>query len=233
MTFPCLSARSCSTDRYTALRVCSSVLETPFAPPTNSLEATMTDAFNRLVPVGGYQPDPTFANGLRDQVIAIESDGNSRTWHLAQLNLGVFKAPLESPEMQPFVNALERINAIADASPGFVWRMTDEDGGPSSYVDVPGADDPLLASNLSVWTDLESLRTFMYKTDHASYLRRRVEWFDSHSEAMTVAWWIPAGERPTLTEAVQRLEDLRENGPTDKAFPLTKKIPNPPAAPKS
>ena len=130
--------------------------------------------------------------------------------------------------MKPFADALDYVNAIADASPGFVWRMTDEAGGPSSNLEVPGATDPLLASNLSVWTDLESLREFMYKTDHASYLRRRAEWFQSESEAMTVAWWIPAGELPTLTEALARLDHLRQNGPTQTAFPLTKKIPAPP-----
>lgn len=148
-------------------------------------------------------------------------------WHLAELNLGVFNAPLDSPEMDEFVGALDRINALADAAPGFVWRMTDDDGGPSSNVEVPGAADPLLASNLSVWEDYESLREYMYRTDHAAYMRRRRDWFQHNAVAMTVAWWVPAGTIPTLEDALRRLDHLREHGPTDIGWPLTKPWPLP------
>lgn len=191
----------------------------------------MTDPLRDLNPPAVPEaPSAAFVDRLRARVGAIESraDRGPRRWHLAQLNLGVFKAPLDAPEMAPFVAGLDRINAIADESPGFVWRLKDDDGGPSSNVEVPGADDPLLASNLSVWTDYESLREFMYRTDHAAYLRRRAEWFDRESIPMTVGWWIPAGTVPTLTEALDRLERLRRDGSTVDAFALTRTIPDPP-----
>ena len=192
----------------------------------------MTDPLRDLNPPAVTEvPAADFVARLRSRIDAIEARGGrrgSQTWHLAQLNLGVFKAPLDAPEMAPFAAALDRINAIADESPGFVWRMKDADGGPSSNVEVPGADDPLLASNLSVWTDYESLRSFMYRTDHASYLRRRTEWFEREATPMTVGWWVPAGTLPTLEEALDRLERLRRDGPSDDAFPLTRTIPDPP-----
>ena len=129
----------------------------------------MTDPLNQLRPAESTEePSPRFAERLRGRIEAIEAAHGS--WHFAQLNLGLFKHPLDAPEMAPFVNALDRINAIADESPGFVWRLKGDDGEPSSYVEVPGATDPMIASNLSVWTDYESFRSFMYRTDHAAYM---------------------------------------------------------------
>ena len=125
---------------------------------------------------------------------------------------------------------MDRINTLAEQSPGFVWRLTDDGGAPSSYVEVPGADDPLMASNLTVWENLESLWDFMYRTDHVSYLRRRSEWFEHVEQPMTVAWWIPAGTLPTLANAVERLDHMRQYGATDIGFPLGKTIPDPPPA---
>jgi len=196
----------------------------------------MTDPLTQLSLGDGGEPSAEFSSTLRTRIDAIEARANRarpRGWHLAQLNLGVFKAPLDSPEMAEFAAALDRINAIAEESPGFIWRLVDDDGGSSSYVDVPGATDPLLAPNLSVWTDLESLRGFMFRTDHATYLRRRTEWFQRHGEAMTVGWWIPAGEIPTLVDAMRRLHHLREHGPSDIGFPLSRRIPHPPSQPAS
>lgn len=142
--------------------------------------------------------------------------------HLAQLNLGLFRAPLDSAEMAEFTAALEPINQIAESSPGFVWRLTADDGTSSSFVVVPGTDDPLMAPNLSVWRDLESLKHFLYKSGHGSYLRRRTEWFQKQDRNINVLWWLPAGELPTLEEAVTRLDHLNEHGPSDEGWPLTK-----------
>lgn len=190
----------------------------------------MTDIFNQLVPhPQDDAPTPEFTENLRTRITAIEQGEDATPeWHLAQLNLGVFAAPLDAPEMEPFVAGLDRINTLAEQSPGFVWRLTDDTGAPSSYVEVPGTDDPLMASNLTVWEDLESLWGFMYRTDHVSYLRRRAEWFQHVDVPMTVGWWIPAGTLPTLANAVERLEHLREHGATDIGFPLGKTIPDPP-----
>jgi len=148
--------------------------------------------------------------------------GFMTSYHLAQLNLGLFRAPLDGGEMAEFVAALEPINALAEATPGFVWRLKGEDGGSSSFVDVPGHDDPLWAPNLSVWEDLESLKHFIYRSGHAIYLRRRAEWFQKPDRPINVLWWIPAGHLPTLHDAIKRLDDLASNGPSDQGWPLNK-----------
>ncbi len=145
-------------------------------------------------------------------------------WHLAQLNLGLFRHPLDADEMAEFRNALEPINAIAESSPGFIWRLTDDDGGSSSHVDVPGRDDPLWAPNMSVWESLDALKHFMYKSGHASYLRRRNEWFQKPDGLINVLWWIPAGELPTLTDAVRRLDHLEAHGPSDQGWDLRRPL---------
>lgn len=144
------------------------------------------------------------------------------SYHLAQLNLGLFRAPLDADEMAEFAAALEPINALAESTPGFIWRLKDDDGGSSSFVDVPGRDDPLWAPNMSVWQDLESLKHFMYKSGHSSYLRRRREWFQDPGQPINVLWWLPAGEIPRLADAVKRLDYLRDHGPTEQGWPLTK-----------
>ena len=149
--------------------------------------------------------------------------------HLAQLNLGLLRAPIDDAEMAEFVAALEPINAIAEASAGFVWRLKADDGGSSSYVDVPGRSDPLWAPNMSVWEDLDSLRHFMYKSGHASYLRRRAEWFQKPDRPINVLWWIPVGRIPTLEDAVRRLDHLTDHGPSEIGWPLTKPFPPPDA----
>ena len=138
--------------------------------------------------------------------------------HLAQLNLGYFNAPLDSEEMAEFRRALEPINALAESTPGFVWRLTDEDGGSSSYVEVPGVKDPLAAPNMSVWETLDALKHFMHKSGHAIYLRRRREWFRKPDGLINVLWWIPAGEVPTLSDAIRRLHHLEVHGPSQQGW---------------
>jgi hypothetical protein len=144
---------------------------------------------------------------------------NGATHHLAQYNVGRLNHPLDHAETAEFVAALEPINALAEASPGFVWRLQDEAGASSSYVSVEGIDDPLLIVNYSIWTDIDSLKHFMYKSGHASYLRRRREWFQPSSEATMVCWWIPAGTIPDVNEAQRRLDLLRVKGPSAEAWP--------------
>jgi hypothetical protein len=148
-------------------------------------------------------------------------------FQLAQYNIGRIRSPLDHPELIEFVAALEPINAIAEASPGFVWRLTSEEGQSSSYVEVEGIDDPLLIVNYSIWEDLDSLMHFVHKSGHIAYLRRRGEWFERSEEATSVAWWIPAGTIPEVGEAHRRLLHLREKGPTQAGWPLTKAWPKP------
>lgn len=142
--------------------------------------------------------------------------------HLAELNVARLIHPLDAPENAEFVAALEPINAIAESTPGFVWRLTDESGASASYVDIPEIDDPHFIVNYSIWEDLGSLRRYVTRSGHSAYLRRRRDWFEPMDEAATVCWWIPEGERPPVAEGLNRLEGLRANGPSPDGWPLTK-----------
>lgn len=138
------------------------------------------------------------------------------TYDLAQMNIAVMKAPLDSPVMQDFVDNLERINLLAEASPGFVWRLQSEEGDATAF--RPMGDDVLV--NMSVWRDVASLRDFVYRSGHVEILRRRREWFERMTDAYTVLWWVTRGHRPTLAEAEARLYHLRSHGPSAFAFGL-------------
>jgi len=146
---------------------------------------------------------------------------------LAQCNIGRSRKPLDDPALAEFVAALGPINQVAESTPGFVWRLTDEDGQPSSYVDIPGNDDPFVIINYSIWEDVDSLKHFIYKTGHFAYLRRRAEWFESANQPTSAAWWIPAGTIPSVGEAFRRVAHLQTNGPSEEAWPLTKPWPKP------
>lgn len=148
-------------------------------------------------------------------------------YHLAQLNVARLRRPLDAEENAEFVAALEPMNAIAEASPGFVWRLIDDTGQSSSFVDVPAIDDPLVIINLSVWRDLESLRHYVYKSGHSSYLRRRQEWFEPTTQPSTVCWWTPVGTVPDVADAYDRLERLRVDGPSADGWSLTRPVPAP------
>jgi Domain of unknown function (DUF3291) len=140
------------------------------------------------------------------------------SWHLAQFNIARLHQPLDHPDTAEFVAALPSINALAESSPGFVWRLTDEHGQSSSY--VRAYDDDLMIINLSVWESPEALSDFVFRTAHTGFLRRRREWFEKLGEAYLVCWWVPAGTAPTVAEAVGRLERLRRDGVSGDAFGL-------------
>ena len=136
-------------------------------------------------------------------------------WHLAQINIGRLRAPIDAPEIADFANNLDPINALAEASPGFVWRLQDESGNATGIRFDP---DPLLALNMSVWESIESLEAFVRKTAHADFFKRRREWFERMGEAYMTLWWIEAGHLPSIEEGVERLDHLRTHGPTAHAF---------------
>lgn len=150
-------------------------------------------------------------------------------WQLAQINVGRLRHALDAQEMAEFVAALGPINELAEASDGFVWRLTDEDGASSSYVRIPQVEDPLVAVNYSIWRDLDALRSFVYRSGHGAYLRRRREWFAPPTEAITACWWVPAGEVPPLAEAYDRLVHLRTHGPSERAWSFARPFPPPPS----
>jgi hypothetical protein len=137
------------------------------------------------------------------------------TYHLAQLNIGRMLASLDSPVMAEFVRALDEINALAERSPGFVWRLIGEGNDATSIRPYP---DERIIVNMSVWESVETLRAYAYQSAHANFLRRRHEWFETLTLPYLALWWIPAGHTPTVWEAKDRLEHLRARGETAQAF---------------
>jgi Domain of unknown function (DUF3291) len=136
-------------------------------------------------------------------------------FHLAQVNIGRLRAPLEDPLIEGFRSQLERINAVAEQSPGFVWRLQTPEGDATSI--RPFEDDTILV-NMSVWESFEALHRYVYEGPHLQLLRDRRDWFLPFDGPMLALWWIPAGHIPTVDEAKQKLGELGRNGPTAAAF---------------
>jgi hypothetical protein len=140
----------------------------------------------------------------------------SDEWHLAQVNNGRARGEITDPIMLGFVARLEEINALAERSPGFVWRLQTEDGDATAVRPYP--DDNRIMINMSVWADLDSLREYVFRTMHAEVMRQRREWFERFEGVYVTLWWVPAGHKPTVDEAVERLEHLESHGATPFAF---------------
>jgi len=134
--------------------------------------------------------------------------------HLAQLNIGRTLAPLDSLQLAGFVANLERVNALADAAPGFVWRLQDDSGDATS---IRAFEDELMILNMSVWESLEALWAYVYDGEHLAVMRRRREWFERIEQHMCL-WWAEEGRIPTVAEAIGRLEELRAVGPSPRSF---------------
>lgn len=149
-------------------------------------------------------------------------------WHIAQLNVGRLLAPPESPVVADFMASLDRINRLAEASPGFVWRLK-SDTGNATDIRV-GDDDPQFIINMSVWASVETLFDFVYRTAHTQVMVRRRQWFERPDVAYQVLWWVPAGYRPTPEEALARLAYLREHGSTPWAFAFKQRYAPPQSA---
>jgi hypothetical protein len=149
---------------------------------------------------------------------------------VAQVNIGRLAAPLDSIQLEDFVAGLDPVNAVADAAPGFVWRLQTEDGNATSLrafeADAEGADGGILI-NMSVWESVEALGAFVYGPAHSAVLRRRREWFEKMADAYTAVWWIERGHIPTIPEAEDRVAYLRRHGPTPYAFTLRVHFPPP------
>jgi hypothetical protein len=146
------------------------------------------------------------------------------SWHLAQINVGTIKYPADDERMSGFMSRLDEINALADESPGFVWRMQ-SDSGNATDIDVGGG--PFFIANMSVWTSIESLFEFVYRTDHRDIMIRRRDWFERPSSVYQALWWVPAGHKPTAQEGLKRIARLEEQGPTPEAFNFQTHFPPP------
>jgi len=141
-------------------------------------------------------------------------------YHLAQINVGRMLGSLDSPVMAGFVAQLDHINSLADASPGFVWRLTDA-------TSVQAFEDPMILVNMSVWESVEALRDYAYRGGHREPLRDRLQWFERPKEAHMALWWVPAGHIPSVAEARDRLEFRRAHGDSPVAFASAKPFPAP------
>lgn len=137
--------------------------------------------------------------------------------HIAQLNLAKLKALKGDPLTGEFFTSIPAINTLAEAYPGFVWRLA---GDVKDHTDIEYFLDPKLVVNLSVWKSLQAFNHFVYQSGHVQYIKRKKEWFEKFDGPHTVMWWVEEGHRPDLAEALEKLNHLREHGPTAEAFNL-------------
>ena len=135
--------------------------------------------------------------------------------HLAEVNVATAVDDLESARLADFVAALDRVNDVAERSPGFVWRLKDDSG---TSIDIQASDNPRYIVNLSVWETPEHLEQFVWNTIHKKVYQKRSKWFEAPKTAHFVMWWVPIGHEPTVEEALDRLQDLNDNGPSERAF---------------
>lgn len=141
-------------------------------------------------------------------------------YHLAEVNVARMVAPLDSPQLAPFVAQLGAVNAEADRAPGFVWRLLDASS-------VRTENDPFVLFNLSVWESVDHLKRYTYSAGHAQVFRSRADWFEKPTKAHLAMWWIPAGHIPTIDEACERLDYRRAHGDTPAAFSFQSLAPSP------
>jgi heme-degrading monooxygenase HmoA len=148
-------------------------------------------------------------------------------YHLAQINVARFRVPYEDPANADFAAALDRVNALAEAQPGFVWRLVGEG---NDATDIRPFEDPRMLVNMSVWSDLDALAAFVYRAPgHRDIMRRRQEWFERLDFYMAL-WWVPEGHIPSVAEGLARLDALTRLGPTPEAFLFNRPFPAPGAA---
>ena len=145
--------------------------------------------------------------------------------HIAHFNWATLLAPVGNDKVAGFVNAVPKVNALAERSPGFVWRSGNEaelaaEAGWPLFV----GNDELIAS-FSVWESPEALRAYVYQTVHSAFFRRAEEWFDPDAARGHALWYVPVGHVPTITEAWEKVEALAETGPTDAVFTFAQVAP--------
>ena len=136
--------------------------------------------------------------------------------HLAQLNVGHIRYPTDDPRMAEFMDQLDAVNALAERSPGFVWRLKDDASNNATNILVSA--DPHFLINMSVWETAEQLEHFVWNTVHKRIYQKKGNWFAPMATPHFVMWWISAGHTPTPQEALERLSHLTQLGPSDHAF---------------
>lgn len=148
----------------------------------------------------------------------------SSNYHLAQVNIAKARAPLDHPLMKGFVDQLDQINRLAEASPGFVWRLQTDEGDATA---IRVFDDPLIIVNLSLWESAEALREYVYGGEHLAVLRNKREWMERLPTPSLALWWLPVGELPDVLMARRKLELLQAQGPSDEVFTFARPCPMP------
>tara|TARA_R110002020_G_scaffold42303_3_gene124159 strand:+ start:231 stop:692 length:462 start_codon:yes stop_codon:yes gene_type:complete len=144
-----------------------------------------------------------------------------KKYQLAQINISrMIGVNINDPIMKEFVDNLDKVNNLAEHSEGFVWRLKDENNDATSF--NPYNDEQVII-NISVWESIESLETFVYKTLHTNFLKRRKEWFQKFGKVTTAMWWISEGDFPSVENAVEQLDYLQKNGPSQKVFDFRNK----------
>jgi hypothetical protein len=145
-------------------------------------------------------------------------------WHLAQINVGRLIALHDDAQVAGFFAELDRINALADSSPGFVWRLIGDSGNATEIRSTP---DPQFIVNMSVWTDADMLFNYVYRTAHTGVMAQRRQWFDRSDAAHHALWWVPVGTEPSIEDGLARLWRLDRFGPTEQAFTFKARFPTP------
>lgn len=146
------------------------------------------------------------------------------SWHLAQINIARLAVPADDPQVKDFFDLLDKVNAMANGSPGFVWRLQTEGGNATG---IQPTADPRLIVNMSVWEDAEHLFAFVYRSGHMPVMARRREWFERFEGVYQALWWVPAGHVPTVDEGLARIWHLERYGPTPHAFTFKARFPTP------
>jgi len=144
--------------------------------------------------------------------------------HLAQINIGRVLAPPDDPKLAEFMAQLDTINALAEATPGFVWRLQSDSG---NATDIVYNDDPFVLVNMSVWESVAALQAYVYQSAHTAVMRDRARWFEKMTVPYYCLWWIPAGHIPTVAEGRERLEHFQKYGPTEYSFWFKEPFPAP------
>jgi hypothetical protein len=145
-------------------------------------------------------------------------------YYLAQINIGRLIAPIDDPKIAEFVGQLDAINALADKTLGFIWRLQSDSG---NATDIAYSDDPFVIVNMSVWESIEALRNYVYRSDHARVFRDRAKWFEKMDKPNYCLWWIAAGHIPTVAEGRERIEHYQKNGATPYSFWFSQQFPQP------
>jgi Domain of unknown function (DUF3291) len=144
---------------------------------------------------------------------------SQQDYYLAQINIALMKAPIEDPVMAEFAAALNEVNAVADRSPGFVWRLQTSSGNATN---IRAYSDSRMLVNLSVWRSVEQLKAYVYNSLHGDFFVRRRQWFEKYQGEHFAMWWIPSGYLPTVEEGKAKLDYLALHGDSPECFTFAK-----------